>query len=231
MTTGSCVCISRARARCTLPTAPLWYVDPAAFRAGPVALDIAPELAATIARAPAFSPAQAQRAQIAMHRVLRGTGIVGPAHDLAVHIDEREPQPVLRLSPSKADARAAVSFSRTATRLCRRAIRATRFALTMARARRYGPAIARSSAERRKGSDSLIFLHMGKTHGYNFSSGMRRNCATKVGGSKRCRRFRFASSRQATNGARKSTRAAPRNGSNSNLASTSTARASRSCRC
>ena len=81
-----------------LPTAPLWYVDPAANRAGPVALDIAPELAATIARAPAFSPVQAQRAQIAIHRVLRGTGIEGPARDLALHIDEREPQPVLRLS-------------------------------------------------------------------------------------------------------------------------------------
>jgi superfamily II DNA or RNA helicase len=81
-----------------LPTAPLWYVDPPGNRAGPVALDIAPDLAATIARAPAFSPVQAQRAQIALHRILRSTGIVGPAHDLAVHIDEREPQPVLRLS-------------------------------------------------------------------------------------------------------------------------------------
>jgi superfamily II DNA or RNA helicase len=81
-----------------LPTAPLWYVDPAANRAGPVAVDVAPELAATIARAPAFSPAQAQRVQIALHRIVRSTGIVGPAHDLAVHIDEREPQPVLRLS-------------------------------------------------------------------------------------------------------------------------------------
>ena len=80
-----------------LPTAPLWYVDPEANRAGPVALDIAPELAATIARAPALSPAQAQRAQIAIHRVVRDTGIEGPARDLALHIDEREPQPVLRL--------------------------------------------------------------------------------------------------------------------------------------
>jgi superfamily II DNA or RNA helicase len=81
-----------------LPTSPLWYVDPTSNRAGPVATDIAPELAAAIARAPAFAPAQAQRVQIALHRVLRGTGIEGPAHDLAVHIDEREPQPVLRLS-------------------------------------------------------------------------------------------------------------------------------------
>ena len=81
-----------------LPTAPLWYVDPAANRAGPVALNVAPELAATIARAPALSAAQAQRAQIAMHRLLREHGIQGPAHDLALQIDERTPQPVLRLS-------------------------------------------------------------------------------------------------------------------------------------
>jgi superfamily II DNA or RNA helicase len=80
-----------------LPTAPLWYVDPKTFRAGPIALGITPELAATFARAPAFSPAQAQHAQIAIHRVLRGTGIQGPAHDLALHVDEREPQAVLRL--------------------------------------------------------------------------------------------------------------------------------------
>ncbi len=80
-----------------LPTAPLWYVDPGAFRAGPVALNVAPELAATIARAPALSPAQAQHAQIAIHRVLRGTGINGPAQNLALKFDEREPQPVLRL--------------------------------------------------------------------------------------------------------------------------------------
>ncbi len=89
--------LAQHRQAVLVPTAPLWYVDPAANRAGPVALDIAPELAATIARAPAFSPAQAQHAQIAIHRVLRGTGIEGPAHDLALHVDEREPQPVLRL--------------------------------------------------------------------------------------------------------------------------------------
>ncbi|HTV93283.1 MAG TPA: DEAD/DEAH box helicase [Verrucomicrobiae bacterium] len=80
-----------------LPTSPLWYVDPPANRAGPVGLDLLPELAATIARAPAFSPAQAQRVQIALHRLLRGTGIEGPSQDSALHIDEREPQPVLRL--------------------------------------------------------------------------------------------------------------------------------------
>jgi superfamily II DNA or RNA helicase len=80
-----------------LPTAPLWYVDPSANRAGAVPTDVVPELAATIAGAPALSPAQAQRAQIALYRVLRSTGINGPAHDQAVHIDEREPQPVLRL--------------------------------------------------------------------------------------------------------------------------------------
>ena len=84
-----------------LPTAPLWYVDPPANRAGPVELNLPAELAATIARAPAFSPTQAQRVQIALHRVLRGNGIEGPAHDLAVHIDEREPQPVLRLSATE----------------------------------------------------------------------------------------------------------------------------------
>ncbi len=81
-----------------LPTAPLWYVDPSANRAGSVAIDVAPELAATIARAPAFSPAQAQRVQIALHRLLRESGIEGPAPDLSLHIDEREPQPMLRLS-------------------------------------------------------------------------------------------------------------------------------------
>jgi superfamily II DNA or RNA helicase len=85
-----------------LPTAPLWYVEPEAARVGSVALDIVPDVAATIARAPAFSPAQAQRVQIAMHRLLRETGIEGPAHDLALHIDEREPQPVLRLFAAEA---------------------------------------------------------------------------------------------------------------------------------
>ena len=94
-----------------LPTAPLWYVDPQASRAGPVALDIAPELAATIARAPAFSTAQAQRAQIAIHRVLRGTGIEGPARDLALQINEHEPQPVLRLFAEAGRAEGSVAFA------------------------------------------------------------------------------------------------------------------------
>lgn len=81
-----------------LPTAPLWYVDPQRNHAGPVEIDVAPDVAAALARAPALSPEQAQRVQIALHRQLRGANVRGPAHDLALQIDEREPQPVLRLS-------------------------------------------------------------------------------------------------------------------------------------
>ncbi len=81
-----------------LPTAPLWYVDPSDGTAGSVHLDTPAELAALIAQAPALAPAQAERAQIALHRVFRGAAIDGPAHDLAVRIDEREPVAVLRLS-------------------------------------------------------------------------------------------------------------------------------------
>jgi superfamily II DNA or RNA helicase len=81
-----------------LPTAPLWYVDPPAACAGPVTVDLAPDVAAMLARAPALGQAQAQRVQIALHRVFRSADIKGPAHDQAVHIDEREPQAVLRLT-------------------------------------------------------------------------------------------------------------------------------------
>ena len=131
----------------------------------------------------------------------------------------------------QADARAAVCCSPTAISSCRRAIRAIRFASRTARVSRCGPAIVRSSAAPRSGSGSSIFLPTAKMLGCNFSSAMHHSCVTRAGGSKRYRRFRFASLRQATSGVRKSTRTAPRNGSSSSSALTSTARASRSCRC
>jgi superfamily II DNA or RNA helicase len=81
-----------------LPTAPLWYVDPSASTAGPARVDTPPEIAALLAQAPALEPAQAERAQVALHRVFQSTGVEGPASDLALNIEARDPQPVLRLT-------------------------------------------------------------------------------------------------------------------------------------
>jgi hypothetical protein len=81
-----------------LPTAPLWYADPHAGTAGPARVAAPADLAALLAQAPALTAAQAERAQVALHRIFASAGVDGPATGLSLRVDERDPQPVLRLS-------------------------------------------------------------------------------------------------------------------------------------
>lgn len=78
-------------------SAPLWYVDPDHAHAGPVEVAIKPEIAATLATAPAMTEEQARRVQISLRQVLASIGVEGPRATVDVRVIEREPTPLLHL--------------------------------------------------------------------------------------------------------------------------------------
>lgn len=77
---------------------PLWYVDAASAVAGPVESEIAPELSALLAIAPALSAEQAKRARITLGHIFSAVGVKGPSAVIDEPVVERDPTPLLRLS-------------------------------------------------------------------------------------------------------------------------------------
>ncbi|HUY11286.1 MAG TPA: hypothetical protein VMV73_03395, partial [Candidatus Dormibacteraeota bacterium] len=91
---------------------PLWYVDPDRCVAGPVKTDIAADLAALFATAPALTPEHAKRVQVALRRVFTSAGIEGPHASLDRRVIDRDPTPrlQLRLGEDRRSATAEIVF-------------------------------------------------------------------------------------------------------------------------
>ncbi len=90
---------------------PLWYVDPDRNVAGRAEGDLAPDLAAVLAGAPAMTAEHAKRVQVALRRVFSATGIDGPQARLDVRVIERDPTPVLHLGRGRMVATAELEFT------------------------------------------------------------------------------------------------------------------------
>ena len=94
-----------------LGTSPLWYVDAEHFAAGPVRTDAPPAIAAQIAVAPALTPDQARRAQIALAAVFSAGNVAGPHSEIAQRVVDRDPVPILRLGTRHGAAAARLQFA------------------------------------------------------------------------------------------------------------------------
>lgn len=93
-----------------LASKPLWYVDPQTAQAGPVDVGIAPELAAAAAAAPALTPAQAERSQVAWRRVIPGSAADPPETSLGTTYVDAEPNVVLEIDRTAGERFARLHF-------------------------------------------------------------------------------------------------------------------------
>ncbi len=80
-----------------LPSVPLWYVDPENHVAGIARVEAPAPIVAMIARSPALSPAQAERAYVSLRHVFTPGAIDAPAANVEVEAIDANPIPLLRL--------------------------------------------------------------------------------------------------------------------------------------
>ena len=81
-----------------LPSTPVWYVDTSTWEAGPVDLNVPPDVAARAIAAPSLTPKQANMAQGLWRRIFPTNDLQPPGDAVPTDALQRDPVPVIRLS-------------------------------------------------------------------------------------------------------------------------------------
>lgn len=81
-----------------LPSTPVWYVDSATWEAGPVDLNVAPDVAARAIAAPSLTHKQANMAQGLWRRIFPTNDLTPPGDTPADGALQRDPLPIVRLA-------------------------------------------------------------------------------------------------------------------------------------